>query len=169
MKDDQFFEFVYKQYCREQDETNGLYQKCTLAILPLPIIAGASVALGRGDTYREVFSGTRVLLYWEAALVTFVALAAAMVFIGLCVIPKRDYEGLDVMTEWHKWRNDRKRQGHGDVRVFNELCERLAEAQAKGAKKNERRRQHFRKALCSLVVAVSALGAQAFFYFLLTR
>ena len=160
-------------------EAEGIYQRAGVMLVVLPLLGTATVTLGRIDILKLCFTRIDIFLYYFAFLVAIFSIGGSVVFLFLCVYPRK-YEALATMNIWQKWREDYQKYLRDskkatqpcdvdalDTATINNLCARLVEAQLVNAKINERRQKAFQKSVLIASVALAAIGFQALLYLIL--
>lgn len=168
-----FYQLCYDQYLQEMKEAEILYQRAGVMLVALPLLSTAAVALGRIDILKLCFTRVDTFLYYFAFVVAILSIAGSIVFLLLCVYPRK-YETLATMDFWQKWReeyqkylSDTRRSaesgdtGELDTAMINNVCSKLVEAQPINARINEKRRKSFQKSVLMASVALASIGLQA--------
>lgn len=174
----EFYELCYRQYEFEIKETNQMYQKASFVLAFLSILGTLVYNLAKIDILNLIFRVDIFLyyLYYLYSLSIFIAclfLGISVYFGILFLMPRKNkYKFIASMKLWQKWYNDYdqylKSSGSKseklDDALFQEITEKLAEAQANNAPINEKRRQYFQ--LCALMAAVTIIpiGIPAMLY-----
>jgi hypothetical protein len=168
-----FYELCYDQYKQEMTEAGSLYQTAGFMLAAIPLLGAIMVTLGRTDVLHLSFARVDTFLFYLAFVLATAALIASVVFLFLCVYPRR-YKTLASMDVWQKWREDYQKyldakadgaeNGESlDMAMFTNLCPRLAEAQPINAEINERRRKAFKRSVQMAAIALVAVGAESLF------
>lgn len=172
----EFFELCYRQYEFEMKETNQIYQKVSIVLVFLSILGTLIYNLGRIDIFTQLFSRVDVFLYYLFIMISLLLLGVSVFFAVLFILPrKKKYMTITSMKLWQKWRNDyalyQKQTGSESeemgIAFFQEITDKLVEAQANNAPLNEERRQHFYRCVLIASIAVIPVSLQALFYFLI--
>ncbi len=171
----EFYELCYRQYEFEIKETNQMYQKASFVLVLLSILGTLVYNLVKVDILNLIFKIDIFLyyLYYLSILIAFLFLGISVAFGILFLMPrKKQYKTIASMKLWQKWYNEYaeylKNSGSKseklDDALFQEITEKLAEAQANNAPINEKRRQYFH--LCALMAAVTIIpiGTPAMLY-----
>ena len=174
-----FYNLCYDLYKREGDDTDVIYQRAGVLLIALPILGGVTVKMGRTDILVDCFARVDTFFYYLATSVSLLSVFISAVFLILTVYPRK-YQGLASMDVWQKWRGEYQKYSEGkekadvpleassiDEAMIRNMCPKLAEAQAKNAKKNEKRRKYFQRSVLMAAISMVAMSAQALFYFLL--
>ncbi len=168
-----FYELCYDQYKQEMNEAEGLYQKAGVMLVVLPLLGAIMVSLGRVDILELCLTRVDVCLFYLALVVSCTALVASVVFLFLCVYPRK-YGTLASMGVWQKWREDYQKYLNSkdkaaaeadslDLAMFENICPRLAEAQPINAAINEKRRRAFKRSVEMGAIALASIGIEALF------
>ena len=174
----EFYELCYRQYEFERQETNQLYQRASFVLVLLSILGTLIYKLTQIDILDQIFR-VGVSLYYLYSLSIFIAclfLEISVVFGILFLMPRKSqYKTIESMKLWQKWYNEYaeylKNSGSKseklDNTLFQEITEKLAEAQANNAPINEKRRQYFYRCVLMAAVATISIGIPAMLYLLL--
>lgn len=179
-----FYELCYDQYKFALTETDQIYQRVSFVLILLSLLGGIIFKLGRIDIFGLMFLRIDVFLFYLSILIAIILLAASVCFAILFILPRRrKYINLASMNEWQKWRQDYENylkerdkseeteNNSGVDSVDNAMLRvitlKLAEAQAKNAPINEKRRQYFHQCVLMGSLSIIPVSMQALFYLLL--
>jgi len=177
MNEREFYEVCYDRYKHEQSQADAIYQRAGILLPSLPILGAVAYGLGRADLLVRTFTRVDIFLYVLAAGSAFACLAVSIVFLYLCILPRRDYKSLPPMREWDNWRKDYRKkfadkgaQPDEDkigIHCLEFLKDKIVDAENAYARLNEIRREHFRRAMLWTALGIGAVAFQAMFYMLL--
>lgn len=172
-----FYDLCYDQYKFALIETDQIYQRVSLALGLLAFLGSITFKLGRIDIFDRLFLRVDVFLYYFSILTAILLLAASVCFAILFALPRRrEYKDLALMNVWQEWRKkyedylDKKEKVEGetvDDAMLLAITPRLAEAQAKNAPLNEKRRLYFHWCVLMASLSVIPVSMEGFFYLLL--
>ena len=178
-----FYELCFRQYEFEKRETDQIYQRVSIVLVFLSLLASVIVRLGRIDILELWFVRVDVFLYYSAIVLALACLAVSVGFAILFVVPRRrKYMDLATMKAWQQWRreyNDYYERSKGSARedndedaepseeFFHRIADKLAEAQSNNAPINEKRRQYFHLCVLTGACGMIPMAVEALFYMLL--
>jgi hypothetical protein len=168
-----FYELCYDQYKLELEEADKLYQKVSIILIVLPILAGTILRIGRADLLDQLFMKKEILFYYFSFLASWLLIGAGAVFAICCVVP-RNYQRIGDMIDWQDWRkryqkyiDESKVNETLDDAMLRDICVKLANAQKTNVLINENRRQYFQKSVLMASLCMIPLISQAILYLIL--
>lgn len=168
-----FYELCYDQYKLELEEADKLYQKASVVLIVLPLLAGTILKIGRADLIYQLFMRKEILFYYSSFLASWLLIGAGAVFAIFCVVP-RNYQRIDDMVNWQNWRkryqeyiDESKVDETLDDAMLRDICIRLADAQKTNILINETRRKYFHKSVLMASLCMIPLISQAMLYLIL--
>jgi len=179
-----FYELCYDQHKFALTETDQIYQRVSFVMILLSLLGSIVYKLGRIDIFGLMFVRVDVFIYYLSIFAAILLLATSVCFAILFALPRRrKYINLALMNEWQKWRQDyenhlKERDKSEDTKtnsgvdsvdnaMLRVITPKLAEAQAKNAPINERRRQYFHWCVLMGSLTITPVSMQALFYLLL--
>jgi len=173
MKDREFFEMCYRQYVREMDRADSLYQHLAIPLLAFPLLAAGIYKFGRTDLLPSLFTRIDVFQFYIATAAGAASLAVAIAYLLRCLYP-RTYPALASMKEWQDYReqvlggtSDPEAPSAPDQPPENEvrtaLLEKMNTAEEEWSCINEKRKKQSQSSLYWAGMAVVAIGCQAVF------
>jgi hypothetical protein len=175
----EFYDLCYDQYKLELEQAESLYQRAGVMLVALPALGAVAVTIGRIDILAKCFTRVDICLYYLGTATGLVTLAVSTIFLFLCVYP-RQYKSVAGMDTWLGWREQyqdylKKLQSGEksqeappmDAAMIENMCPRLAEAQATNAGINEKRRKYFQRSVFWAALCLAAIGLQSVFALLL--
>ncbi len=166
-----FYDLCYDQYKSELEEAEKIYQKVSILLVLIPILAGVSAKFGRTDIIPSFFARVDIFLYYLSFIITWLLLGVSISFSIYCVMPRKKYRRIKDMENWQDWRvryqkyiDESGNDEDVDHALIRDLTPRLAEAQTTNTKLNEKRRQAFQKAVFITSLSIFSIGFQALLY-----
>lgn len=173
MTEKEFFEFALDEYKADLALANSLYQRSTLMVPALVVVAGAAYTLRRIDLIGQTFEQLPVCLLQLGFAAGTVCVVVSTVCLFAAAMP-RTYPKLTKPFFWNHWRQlywgmlvenapqeeERNLSCLADAtRVA--MLERVLESQGMVSYINQKRQRAFQRAVLFLMTAVAALGVQA--------
>jgi len=176
MNEREFYKLCYDRYKHEQNQADYIYQRAGILLPSLPLLGAVAYKLGQSKLLTQTFTRVDTFVYVLATTGAFACLSVSVVFLILCIYPRR-YESLPPMKQWENWRKDyrKKLAGSGeepDEEKIGKRClafmkDKVVDAENDYCRLNEIRRKHFRRAILWAALAIGAIAVQALFHMLL--
>ncbi len=175
----EFYELCFNQYELEMKEAEGIYQRAGVMLIVIPILSAVVIKVGRIDILNQLFTRVDIFIYYFTTLSAIVALAISVVCLFLCIYPCK-YKTLANMNFWKEWRDeyqgylkrknnqaDSSNEDELDIATFENIRQKIIEAQPVNAEINEKRSKAFKRSMLMAVIALAAIVLQATFYLIL--